>query len=219
MNQDLTIEDEYKEKYLKYKIKYIRLKQIEANDFNKNSTEDEFKRKYLKYKRKYIELKQIGAKSVKEFYIINDRCCRYQSIVYLLTTSSKAKNYKTAIEHKNKIDKKSYMTVNNKFKVVPAFGKDSFIHNTIEPESVEYEDDDGTMKVASDINTIKEVLQEKAIEIENKVHDAFLEWYNNNKKKKNMNTVLVHGTTDGSVNYFRIFKLSKTKQKTKTRRR
>ena len=41
------------------------------------------------------------------------------------------------------------------------------------------------------IDIIREVLTEKAIEIENKVHNAFLKWYNN-KKKKNMNKILIH---------------------------
>ena len=198
MNQDLTNEDKYKKKYLKYKIKYIRLKQIE----------DEYKEKYLKYKRKYIELKQIGAKSAKDFYLENNRCCSYKSIVYLLATSSKAKNYKTAIEYRKNVEIKLYMTVDKKFNVVSAFSKDAFIHNTIEPESIEYKDEDGTIVETTGIDTIREVLTEKAIEIENKVHDAFLKWYNENKKKK-MNTMLVHGTTEGSVNHFRIFKLSK----------
>lgn len=197
---DLNNEDKYKEKYLKYKIKYIRLKQIETN-------EDEYKEKYLKYKRKYIELKQLGAKDPKDFYCLNGYCI-YKSINYLLTTSGNAKKYKTAVEYKKDINlKKNFMTVNKKFNVIP-IGKDVFVHNTIDTEFVEYEDEDGNMTEAKDIDTIREVLATKAIEIENKVHDAFLKWYNKNKKKK-MNTMLVHGTTEGAIDRFKIFKLSK----------
>jgi hypothetical protein len=201
MNQDLTNEDKYKEKYLKYKIKYIRLKQIEANDFNKNSTEDIYKQKYLKYKRKYIDLKQIGAyNNAKTFY-----WKQYYNIIYFLTSKKQLKSVKKILLKMNKqpdyskLVKKNktqqILTINNN-KVVAITAKNwkkdlwSTSSKVLKSRTGELDYSLGEKEwMQSEIN---EKANEQAEKTEEKAYDIFEKWLEENEDD-NRNIMIVMG--------------------------
>jgi hypothetical protein len=201
MNQDLTNEDKYKEKYLKYKIKYIRLKQIEANDFNKNSTEDEYKQKYLKYKKKYLEFKQIGAyNDEKTFY-----WKRYYNIIYFLTSKKQLKSIKKILLKMNrqpdysKLVKKNktqqILTINHN-KVVAITAKNwkkdlwSTKANVLNSRTGELDESLGEKEwMQSEIN---EKANEEAEKTEEKAYDIFEKWLEENEDDKR-NIMIVMG--------------------------
>lgn len=212
---DLSNKDKYKEKYLKYKIKYILLKQIGANDVNKNNTEDEFKRKYLKYKRKYIELKQIGAYSndkmdEKMFYHK-----RYYNIIYFLISRNQVKSVKKILSRMHnrpdftKLVKKKkteqILTINNnKVTAITAKNAKNLLRDQKIFNSKTSELDRSLRSQEWEEYEIIEKANENAEATEEKAYEIFEKWLEENENdKRNIMIVMgfVYDKTEGVVAY------------------
>ena len=182
MDQVLTIEDEYKRKYLKYKKKYIELKQIGANDFYKNNIE---------------------AYNLIVYFICTESDLKKIKLLLTSTnanlTTSNAPGMASGRTDANTffsklVKYKGLMTINKKKKIIPFKKLD---YKNLKTGSMYLP---AGMKVwdgefSNEANEILEYVLEKLEEDEEEVKDKFEEWYNKdiktNKNKKNHKNQMV----------------------------